>query len=267
MLHENIIEYKIDIDSIDRDITLYPDPFNFVVKFAPIPSIKTNGKIIQGSPNPHILIDFRNVKYIKLETIILPIHNKIIKNPNYDNDNNDSDSDNSNSKIGYNSINNNNNNKLEWIFDTNYSLLEDRFTQLIIKELVDNRIYTTGDDTNRLGKYGYYIPPKPFGLILCDKILNKYFYSGVAYNTVKTYENIQLGNINQLSISFCDSYGESLKYNGLYTSQDIEERIKRSDPISQDDLRHPLNKKIQVHLTFIIAVCVANINNTIQYYK
>lgn len=294
VLDENIIEYKIDIDSIDRDITVYPDPFSFVVNFAPIPSSCSYGQRMGGTPTPHILIDFRNVKYIKLQNIILPIHNRVIKNPKYNHNNNnnnncsnncsdiDSDSD-TKSCSTFNSANKQNkqnkqNNIIDdlakchpeqkYIFDPCSNLLEDRFVELIVKELTDNRIYTTGDDNNRIGKFcDCYIPAKPFGLILPDRILNKNFYSGSSYTTLRIYESSCLGNITQLSISFCDSYGEPLKFHGLLTCQELIEMKKKGHPVCQDDLRHPLNRKVQVHLSFIIGVSVANINNMVQYAK
>lgn len=40
LLGEGIIEYKINIDSSDRDINIYPNPFNYTVTFGSI-----NGKM------------------------------------------------------------------------------------------------------------------------------------------------------------------------------------------------------------------------------
>lgn len=57
---ENIKEYQIIIDSLDRDIKFYPDPFSF--------------RLSMTGPytSPSINKSFRNVKYIKIDSLILP---------------------------------------------------------------------------------------------------------------------------------------------------------------------------------------------------
>jgi hypothetical protein len=63
VLTDNIMEYRINIDSFDRNVELYPNPFNFIVKF-------NNGEFSQWGIIPLTLL---NVQYVKIETIILPI--------------------------------------------------------------------------------------------------------------------------------------------------------------------------------------------------
>lgn len=58
-----IREYVVHINSSDRDILRYPSPFNFLVKCAPL-STDTNASISRK---------FENVRYLKLETAIIPI--------------------------------------------------------------------------------------------------------------------------------------------------------------------------------------------------
>ena len=57
---ENIKEYQITIDSLDRDLTFYPDPYNF--------RLSMTGPFTSPSINK----SFRNVKYIKIDSLILP---------------------------------------------------------------------------------------------------------------------------------------------------------------------------------------------------
>ncbi len=93
-LVEQIIEYFINIDSSDRSITAYPNPFKFTVTFggmAPTVEKKTfvkknfnsagtvneskyiNKKIeYEGTPGPIINREFRNVKYMRIDYLILP---------------------------------------------------------------------------------------------------------------------------------------------------------------------------------------------------
>jgi len=70
---EHIVEYRVNIDSIDRDTSYYPDPFSYKVMFNP-PSGRPDkdGVYFSGRPQPHILKEFKNVKYVKLEQITLP---------------------------------------------------------------------------------------------------------------------------------------------------------------------------------------------------
>ena len=88
VLDESIIEYKIIIDSIDRDIKTYNNPFDFIVKFGAMGggivrynSYKKGNLIpensyISGQPQPYINKEFKNIKYIKLDTVVLPVGDK-----------------------------------------------------------------------------------------------------------------------------------------------------------------------------------------------
>lgn len=62
VLVENIVEYRINIDSFDRNVNKYPNPFNFVIKF-------NNGDYEEDAK---INFPLDNVQYVRLETIILP---------------------------------------------------------------------------------------------------------------------------------------------------------------------------------------------------
>ena len=57
-----IREYICYVNSIDRDIQRWPNPFNFLVKLAPLPS-DTDASISRI---------FTNIRYLKVETVILP---------------------------------------------------------------------------------------------------------------------------------------------------------------------------------------------------
>lgn len=61
-----VTEYVIKIDSIDRDIASYPDPFSFKVKF--------NASNNEGS-NPVVYARYQNIKYIKLHQAMIPRYN------------------------------------------------------------------------------------------------------------------------------------------------------------------------------------------------
>lgn len=69
VMNKEVKEYPIYIDSIDRDITKYPNPFSYRVALNP-----TDNQIM-----PYIQQRFENVKYIKLERSILPKYYNLIK--------------------------------------------------------------------------------------------------------------------------------------------------------------------------------------------
>lgn len=58
---ENITEYQLYINSIDRDTKAYPDPFKFRTTFDGI-----------GAPEPKIDRKFRNIKYFNIDQVFLP---------------------------------------------------------------------------------------------------------------------------------------------------------------------------------------------------
>jgi len=65
---EHITEYTIHISSRDRDISKYPSQFKFKTSFG------------QTENQPNIGTTFRNVKYIKIPEIIIPVSQNIVDN-------------------------------------------------------------------------------------------------------------------------------------------------------------------------------------------
>lgn len=64
-----LIEYPLTIDSVNRNLTNYPDPFTYRVILKPS----------DFSPQPYILRDFVNIKYIKLDIAALPKNYRLIR--------------------------------------------------------------------------------------------------------------------------------------------------------------------------------------------
>lgn len=265
VLDEHITEYRINIDSLDRDIKVYPDPFCFTVKFNP-PSSSTlrtesyqNGKFtaindfFSGPPKPHIGKEFRNVKYVKLENVVLPQFSDIIEEDVSDNETPDSED-----SLAYNS---------NFKLDPDSFLVDDRFVALAIKELDINRTCSTVDDSVRLDtETGKLItPPKPFGLIFPDKLLGRVYYLGTPFYASTIYDNSDLGNLKQLTIQFYDSCGTPLKFNNLFTFDELVRAEQAGHPIPMSNIRHPLNKRIQVHLSFVIGVVESQINKLTKF--
>lgn len=266
ILDEHIVEYRLNIDSSDRDIRYYPDPFSFIVKFNPISSstitheepyltkkdkikkTKTVQTRFEGAPMPHINKEFKNIKYIKLENVILPQFSNIcIKK-----------------KEGEHRHHNDN---VKYEFDINSQLTIDRYVGLGIKELDTERVYSTSDGVTRIDYDGNTFTPQiPFAMILPDKLLGTNFYSGVCHYGNKIYKNSMLGNISQLSIQFYDSQGIPLKYDNLFTFDDLQQyEFNTGNELPINDLRHPLNKRLQTCFSLIVGVVESQINTNTKF--
>jgi len=71
-----IKEYICHVNSIDRDIKQYPNPFKFFVKFAPL----------AGDKDASISRTFSNIRYLKIETAVLPRRYYVSKEKSDNND-------------------------------------------------------------------------------------------------------------------------------------------------------------------------------------
>jgi len=82
VLKEDIREYSVFIDSKDRNYQVYQDPFNYTVKCKQVKKtteIINGEKVVFEEPTPVIQESFTNVKYLKLEKIILPYYTEVKK--------------------------------------------------------------------------------------------------------------------------------------------------------------------------------------------
>ena len=106
---------------------------------------------------------------------------------------------------------------------------DERFILANIKEFSNNTFEGTNENSS-----------KAFGILFpAGTTQNQAYMSGLSY---KLYNRRNLQNLNSLTISFNDSYGNKLGLDNLDSTVD------------RDDIRHPLNKDNQVHLTFRIGV-------------
>lgn len=253
ILDEHVVEYKIHIDSIDRDIARYPDPFHYTVQFNPVSNRIHNEKQSGGTyqlkyyrpeAKPHINKEFKNIKYIKIDNVCLPRY-KIIKKDEgletYSQFQTDSDESN---------------------------LYDDRFIELRIEELIDNKNFSTNSHTQ-----------DSFGLVFPDKLISSNYFIGAPFYMSRTYNTSQLGNLKRLTIDFYDSYGSPIRVNSVDENDENLSTTPYNDIVTEDtsinmnhevsvpttDLRHPLNKKIQNFISLRIGVVESQQNNNIQY--
>lgn len=61
LLKESLKEYRLNIDSIDRNILLYPDPFNYVVQLGPITNSGINSTVSKTDLKSDLKTELRNL--------------------------------------------------------------------------------------------------------------------------------------------------------------------------------------------------------------
>jgi hypothetical protein len=256
---DTITEYRLNIDSIDRDTELYPDPFQYKVTFGPIVNsgintlslkeelkaeLKKNSKTkISNNPNirskiddnveddillfgtspnfiinyenrqkkiynPYISRDFINIKFIRLDNIVLPRFSSVIINCDWrycDNSCNDECPTSCSMNIK-DDLDRHFQNKLSCyryipnVNDTSL-LFTDRFVMVNIPELSNRQNLAT----NPINDNSFTVFP--------DRVTGILYYRGNPYYAVKIYQDTALGNITTLTFTFYDSWGNQIKLN------------------------------------------------------
>jgi hypothetical protein len=235
LLHEEIREYSVMIDSKDRNYQVYTDPFKYEVKFRPLPKSrdKINGKMVTyEDPSPTIYDNFINVRYIKLDSIILPFYTQIKKE----------------TEIEDNEIIEN------WKVDTTKMLTDDLYVVLSLGEYTDTNYRSTND-----------VLADSFAIIYYNNKINNTHYLGYTSNGVKIFPKDQLAKIDKLRISFMDPYGNPLQCPHL--DKNIKSNMICTCEKSGDDINcfkhnifHPLNPIFQHHLHFKVGVVEPRLN-------
>lgn len=238
ILNEEIREYSVMIDSKDRNYQVYPDPFTYDVKFNPLPTKKEkmNGKnVIYEESAPIINDSLSNVRYIKLETIILPLYTEI--------------------KL-VDEVNEDDEIIKTWKVDTTKLLSDNLYNVLSIGEFNDINYRSTND-----------VLSDSFATIYYDKKISNTHFLGCSKNGIKIFPQDQLAKIDKLKITFMNPYGKSI------CCKHVDKRIMSNlectcDETTDDEnndcfehnLFHPLNPIFQHHLHFKIGVLESRLN-------
>lgn len=252
LMKESVKEFRLNIDSIDRDVEIYPDPFNYVIHLGPITNSginasvsrsnmkqelkstnkkkninnKENSEIKETLDNNNIFI-FDNPQAIKDYTIKLinssnPYIVRKFENVSY-------------VKLDcavipkYNSVGIN----YHWDFCRKkkhkrkfFKDEYDRIKDYII--LNDRYIPDENDIYNPLGDrfvqifINELISNRNFGtnsisdksfILVYDKTLGALYLKHVPYSATKLYKEVLLGNLNRLTVKFYDSWGNPLTLN------------------------------------------------------
>lgn len=325
---EQIQEYRLNIDSMDRDVSLYPSPFEYTVCFGPVVNsgldstiqrieaknqlkneIKKINKqrkpnqpvtasqadfdddmlIIDSNPNilvnydntlkriynPYITRDFINVKFIRLDNVVLPRFNKVIINSGWNFCSScygvDCESCYLSLNPGVSITDDYQRVKAEMIKNDRYipddnhlgPLFTDRFVLVGIKEIENNQNLST----NQINESSFTIFP--------DKYMGLLYWRGSPYYAVKIYKDSLLGNINKLSFVFYDSFGAKIELNrsciNYETNQIINTKIMNPNNLNIKEITADtkltdffIKKTTEIIKCFIIINF--NIKNKIPFY-
>lgn len=225
ILIENVKEYSIFIDSKDRNHEVFPNPFQYTVTLAPTGNTT---EIIKGvrysneTPAPTINDNILNVKYVRLEQIMLPYFYKTS----------------------------------EGKLNKNFSLLDNLYFILNIKELSGENKYATSNTTS-----------KSFAVVYHDHNYNHTHFVGVSKSIGYSFPPDNLGTLNKLSISITDPFGN------IYNPDHLDKKIKTcmgcicdeeiNDECYFHSLRHPLNPQFQNHIHLKVGIVEPKMNKLI----
>lgn len=235
VMSEHIAEYQINIDSNDRAINTYPNPFRFSITFEGIGrSVDKNNEIIEGSPSPVINRSFKNVKFIKIDYLILPRTIMLNKKDNKYNLSLDEKY------------------ELSPVFGPN-NLTINGYLIIRIKELGSNRILSTN---NVIGNNSFVIYP--------DKLLGRDFVLWVPANGSRIFTNALLGNLKKLTIEILDPNGNQI----AVTDSDFKEVDFRKTINPVDELTKSLKlliPNLKCYLSVLLGVVENEINTNTKY--
>lgn len=237
LLDEEITEYSVLIDSKDRNYQVYPDPFKYTVKFNPLrrtTEIIDGEKVVNEEPMPVINDNFKNVKYIRLESIILPFYTKIrFVDEDIDGD-----------IVQTAKVN------------TSKPLTDNLYVLMHIEEFKGVNYKSSND-----------VLAESFAVIYFDNKISNTHYEGKCNGGIKIFPSDKLGTINSLKISFVSPYGEEINCDHLMKEIKSNMICNCDDPEGDEytdcfkhNLFHPLNPIFQHHVHFKIGVVTPRLN-------
>lgn len=238
ILGENVSEYKVNIDSKDRDINVYPNPFSFTVTFGSVNRqikqslewIDVNNKalgkqkiVFNGSPNPCISREFKNVKFIKIDHLVLPKYTTVMLDPT--------------------------DNKFK--FEQSSILIKYKYIIMKVKEFLPSSQLL---GTNKLLEEG--------ALITLHNGGNDLFLVGNVHFT-KTFGYQMLGNLTKLTIELFTDTGLPIKF--IVLDQNGDEIAPDTDPSNSGNLNNIYNPIIQLFFNLHIGVIENYISTNTKY--
>jgi hypothetical protein len=291
-----LVEYVIMIESIDRDIEKFPNPFKYKIYFNPVAQTK----------DAYIYKTFENVKYIKLETAILPRKYSYLRKDITSNTTDVSTLINTNwernDNLTFNTVNYtiiddyiidniryikygvtkplpelidkvyelqyNINTSLFTLYEfqlINLSLEDEKFLLLNIDEINDVNDMATNTEVSNA-----------FSILFPDYVNGDSFYTNTQ-GVGKIYRFSQLGNIKSLNVNILDNEGKDFNTQSykMFTDTNIKTnkkcicKVNNNGEIIRDYgcscsyMRHPYYKKFQNTLLFKVGVIENDIDKSI----
>ena len=163
---ESIKEYVIELDSLNRNSNVYLSPYKYTVLINQNSTEYTNNGKMQLDST--IVKNFKNIRYINVNSVILPIYSNIIEDDE---------------------------NPGTYIFDVDSNMAEDRFFMLKLIDNFDSVVYSNNSFSDRKGIR-----------MSRHKLYGNNFYKAVKLNDTYTYDfkNSYLGQLKRLDIEFFD---------------------------------------------------------------
>jgi len=287
IFNEYIKEYHITVDSLDRNIINYPDPFKFKLTLSN--SFNKNNEL-----SPFIQKNFKNVKYIKIDSIICPIYHKLndktnINDPNYD----------ENYATTYNNIqkylklftmNNNSyyddkldklSNNYDYEYENNY-INSHKIDEYILKTMFNNPNYIPEYDnkSNKFDKKEYDDFIKYYENIstIFNKILiknklyvkeldeNNKYYNKLYYNYMKKQfkDETEFNNfITERTDKNNDEYDETYDRNSKNFNKEQFDNLKTGTEFNIDE-RYELDNNEKLNNSRFILLKMNNLTNNIS---
>jgi hypothetical protein len=291
-----LVEYVIMIESIDRDIEKYPNPFKYKIYFNPVAQTK----------DAYIYKTFENVKYIKLETAILPRKYSYFRKDITSNTNNVTPIINTNwernDNLTFNTVNYTiiddyiidniryikygvtrpSTELIDKVYELQYNINTSLFTlyefQLIDLSLEDEKFLLLNideiKDVNDMATNTEL--SNAFSILFPDYVNGDFFYTNTQ-GVDKIYRFSQLGNIKSLTVNISDNEGKDFNTQSykMFTDTHISKNKKcickvnsngeiiRDYGCSCSYMRHPYYKKFQNTLLFKVGVIENDIDKSI----
>jgi hypothetical protein len=251
LMVEQVIEYTLNIDSADRSHTAYPNPFNFVVTFGGHgrtvdrqrfvrKNFTVNGQQnynkqeirnveYEETPGPIIDRKFKNVKYLRIDYLILPKTNIVIESD-------------------ISGCSGSGEDACISTDDSDYLAKKYKYLLLRIKEISTDNILGTNKN----------IQNDTF-ILYPDKIMGKSHIMWLPTTGNRNYKNSTLENLNRLTFEILDPNGELLY---IMSSTGDEININK---VSNECLLECINDNIQCNISLLLGVVENEMNTNTKF--
>jgi len=256
-LLEQVIEYYVNIDSMDRSLVAYPNPFKFTVTFGgmgPVTERKTFVKknfnvagtvnaskyeakkiSYEGTPGPVIDREFKNVKYLRIDYLILPRTNVIeFLDP---------------SDVSYSFSGSCP--PVEYCLSTKDKdkiALKYKYLILRINEIRSDKIL----GTNRNIENDTFI-------LYPDKIMGAHHIMWLPTSGTRNYKNSLLDNLKKLTFEILSPKGEQLFV------MDSDGNVINPNDDSNPCLQECVNENIQMNLSIVLGIVENELNTNTKF--